>query len=115
MNSYSKNEIILVRYPFSDLLSSKVRPAVIISTPHISRDLMIVPLTSKISALLPGEIVLDRWKEAGLNVPTAIKRGIYTVKDHLVIKSIGRLHASDSENLEKSLRLWLGLNRHENQ
>ncbi len=109
MNSYSKNEIILVRYPFSDLSGSKVRPAVVINAPHSSNDLMIVPLTSKISSLLSGEIVLNNWKEVGLNVPTAIKRGIYTVKDNLVIKIIGKLEPSDSENLEKSLRFWLGL------
>ncbi len=30
MPSFSKNEVILVRYPFSDLTSSKVRPAVIV-------------------------------------------------------------------------------------
>ncbi len=29
MSSYSKNDIVLVRYPFSDLSSSKVRPAVV--------------------------------------------------------------------------------------
>ncbi len=28
MPSYSKNELILVRYPFSELTSLKVRPAV---------------------------------------------------------------------------------------
>jgi mRNA interferase MazF len=36
MLSYSKNDVILVRYPFSDLSSSKVRPAVVVSAPHIS-------------------------------------------------------------------------------
>jgi hypothetical protein len=33
MPNYSKRDIILVRYPFSDLSSSKVRPAVIVSAP----------------------------------------------------------------------------------
>ena len=78
----------------------------IISKPHISKDLIIVPLTSRISSLLLGEIVLNNWKEAGLNVPTAIKRGTYTVKENLVIKVIGKLESSESKELEKSLRLW---------
>lgn len=47
MPSYSKNEIVLVRYPFSDLTSTKVRPAVIVNAPHVSQDVLIVPLTSK--------------------------------------------------------------------
>ena len=46
MPSYSQNDLILVRYPFSDLSSSKVRPAIIVNAPHISQDIFIVPLTS---------------------------------------------------------------------
>ena len=38
MPSYSKNEIVLVRYPFSDLTSAKVRPAVIVNAPHASQE-----------------------------------------------------------------------------
>jgi mRNA interferase MazF len=52
MPSYSKHDIILVRYPFSDLSSSKVRPAVVISAPHPSQDILITPLTSKSPLLL---------------------------------------------------------------
>lgn len=58
MPSYSKNDIILVRYPFSDLSSFKVRPAIVVSAPHVSQDIMIVPLTSKTASLLEGEFVL---------------------------------------------------------
>jgi mRNA interferase MazF len=76
MPSYSKNEVILVRYPFSNLSGSKVRPAVVINAPHVSQDVIIVPLTSKVSTLLPGEFVLADWKAAVLNVSSAVKRGL---------------------------------------
>lgn len=55
MPSYSKPEIVLVRYPFSDLTSSKVRPAVVVNAAHASQDLFVVALTSKTSNLLVGE------------------------------------------------------------
>lgn len=108
MPSYSKNEVILVRYPFSDLSSSKVRPAVIVSVPHISQDIFIVPLTSKTTSLLTGEFVLSQWSAAGLKITTAVKRGLYTVDKTLVIKTIGKLGESDAQQLESSLRDWLG-------
>jgi mRNA interferase MazF len=54
MGSYSKNDIILVRYPFSDLSGSKVRPAIVVSVPHVFQDVFIVPLSSKTTALLTG-------------------------------------------------------------
>jgi mRNA interferase MazF len=108
MPSYSKNEIVLVRYPFSDLTSAKVRPAVIVSSPHPSVDLLLVPLTSRTATLLPGEFILSEWKDAGLNVETAVKRGIFTIHQDLVLKSVGRLSSGDAEKLEQALREWLG-------
>lgn len=109
MPSYSKHDIILVRYPFSDLSSSKVRPAVVVNAPHVSQDILITPLTSKMGALLRGEFVLSEWSAAGLNVATAVKRGLYTVHESLTIKVIGKLADVDAEQLEQSLRGWLGL------
>ena len=53
MPGYSKNEVILVRYPFSALSGVKVRPAIIVNAPHVSQDVFIVPLTSRTTLSLP--------------------------------------------------------------
>src|SRR5215211_6129295 len=105
MPSFSRHNLILVRYPFSDLSSGKVRPAVVVNAPHISHDLMIVPITSRLSGLLPGEFVLTEWRTAGLNVPSAVKRGLYTVESSLVIKLLGQLAEVDAIQLDASLRM----------
>lgn len=109
MPNFSKNEVVLVRYPFSDLTSSKVRPAIIINAPHSSQDLFVVALTSKTSNLLAGEFILTEWKKAGLNVETAVKRGIFTIKETLVRKRVGKLQDADAKQLKNSLRDWLDL------
>ncbi len=109
MPNFSKNDVVLVRYPFSDLTAAKVRPAVVVSGPHVSEDCLIVPLTSRTDRLLVGEFVLADWAAAGLHVSSAAKRGIYTIHGSLVVKSIGRLCSQDSESLERSIRAWLGL------
>ena len=101
--------LLLVRYPFSNLSGAKVRPAVVVNAPHISHDVMIVPLTSRLTGLLSGEFVLQQWQQAGLNVPSAIKRGIYTVEESLIVKTVGQLNQIDEQALEMSLRGWLGL------
>jgi hypothetical protein len=77
MPSYSKHDVILVRYPFSDLSSSKVRPAVVVSTAHSSQDILITPLTSKTGSLLAGEFVLS---ELG---SSRIERGNRRQKRHV--------------------------------
>ncbi|MGF2039664.1 MAG: type II toxin-antitoxin system PemK/MazF family toxin [Nostoc sp. CmiVER01] len=95
--------------PFQICPVQNVRPAVVVSAPHISQDILITPLTSKTGALLEGEFVLSEWATAGLNVATAVERGLYTVHESLVVKAIGKLADADAELLEQSLRYWLGL------
>lgn len=109
MPNYSKNDLILVRYPFSDLSAAKVRPAVVVSQKHTSRDLFIVPLTSQISSLLDGEFVITDWRAAGLNTPSAVKRGIFTIIENFAIKRLGQLQAQDARALEESLKNWLAI------
>ena len=109
MPSYLRNEVVLVRYPFSDLTAIKVRPAVIVGLLDRSPDYLIVPLTSKTSQLAPGEFALSDWRGAGLNLPSAVKRGVYTVHSSLILKSVGHLSASDASQIELSLRRWFEL------
>lgn len=107
MPRYARGEIVLVRYPFSDLAGAKVRPAVVVNGKHESTDLIVVPLTSRTSQLLSGEFILADHRAAGLHVPTAAKRGFYTIQENLVINPVGRLAVVDMENLERSLTYWL--------
>lgn len=109
MPSFSTSDVLLVRYPFTDLTSAKVRPAVAVGVFPRSPDHIIVPLTSRTSGLADGEFVLSDWAAAGLHVETAVKRGIYTVHASLIVKAVGRLSAADTNRLEESIRIWLGL------
>lgn len=86
-----------------------MRPAVVVSAPHVSQDVIIVALTSKVLSLLAGEFLLSEWQQAGLNVPSAVKRGLYTVHQSLVAKSVGHLSIADARDLERALQIWLGL------
>jgi mRNA interferase MazF len=109
MPSYSKGDVVLVRYPFSDRSDAKVRPAIAVSAPYQSQDIFVVPLTSKTDHLHAGEFAMKDWKGAGLNVMSAVKRGLFTIHQNLIIKTVGRISAEDASELERSLRGWLGL------
>jgi mRNA interferase MazF len=109
MPNFSTNDVILVRYPFTDLTSAKIRPAVVVASFAGSADHIIVPLTSRVRHLAAGEFILADWSSAGLHVPTAVKCGIYTVHVNLIHKSIGQLSTADAAQLSQSLRLWLQL------
>ena len=109
MASYSKGDVVLVRYPFTDRSGAKVRPAVVINGQHESSDLIFVPLTSRTSGLRSGEFVLADYRGAGLNVATAVKRGIHTLEARFVLQHVGRLISGDLSDLDKSVRYWLDL------
>jgi serine/threonine protein kinase len=66
-------------------------------------------LTSKIARLLAGEFVRGEWKTSGLNVASAVKRGLFTIHESLIVKSVGSLSKSDAGRVDDSLRGWLGI------
>lgn len=109
MSNYSIGDVVLVRYPFTDLSSSKIRPAIVVSAPHASIDIFVVPITSKTTSLQSGEFALADWSAAGLHVVSAVKRGIYTVQHDFVAKRVGKLSNTDLVALRNSLRQWFGL------
>ncbi len=104
--SYSRNEIVLLPIPFTDLSSRKVRPAVVIGHSRHPGDLFVAPITSQ---LQNAAVPLQDWSAAGLNVPCGIKSQIATIEDRLVVKVVGKLSASDQAAMDSALRGWLKL------
>jgi mRNA interferase MazF len=104
--SFSRNEVVLLPVPFTDLTSRKVRPAVVIGRSSHPGDLFVVPISSQLSNV---DLVLRDWQAAGLNVLCGIKSQIATIEDRLVIQSVGLLTSADQLALEHRLRNWLRL------
>ena len=100
----SRNDVVLLPIPFSDLTSRKVRPAVVIG--QIGPDLFLVPISSQ----LPNtDLFLQEWRSAGLNVTCGIKAQLATVESRLVVKKVGVLSVFDQQRLNTRLRVWLQL------
>jgi len=103
---YSRNEIVLLPIPFTDLSSRKVRPAVILGRSTHPADLFVAPISSQLANVA---MPLRDWLAAGLNVPCGIKSQLATIEERLVVKSVGHLTAQDQAALDASLRTWLKL------
>jgi mRNA interferase MazF len=104
--SFSRNEVVLLPIPFTDLTSRKVRPAVVIGHSSHAGDLFVVPISSQLQNV---DLILQDWRAAGLNVRCGIKSQIATIEERLVMKSVGTLSTSDKVALEGRLRAWLVL------
>jgi mRNA interferase MazF len=100
----SRNDVVLLPIPFTDLTSRKVRPAVVIG--RNGNDLFLVPISS---VLANTNFLIQEWKAAGLNVPSGIKAQLATIEEKLVVKIVGKLTEADSKILDSKLRSWLNL------
>ncbi len=100
----SRNDIVLLPIPFTDLTSRKVRPAIVIG--RNGPDLFLVPISSVLSNT---DFPLKEWRGAGLNVPSGVKAQISTVEARLIVKTVGTLTDTDRQTLDERLRNWLQL------
>jgi mRNA interferase MazF len=88
----SRDDIVLLPIPFTDLSTHKVRPAVVIGFGTYPGDLFVVPVTSQLGN---ADFPLADWRIAGLNVPSGIKAQIATVESNLVRKIVGQISTAD--------------------
>jgi mRNA interferase MazF len=105
MTAYEPGDVVLVRFPFTDLSTSRRRPALVLSTPTFAvqqGDVVLMALTSQPQR--DSRLLLTEWKAAGLPKPTWLKTIIGTLAISLVVRRPGRLHASDRKRVGTGLR-----------
>ena len=100
----SRNDVVHLPIPFTDLTSRKVPPAIIVG--RKGTDLFLVPVSS---VLFNTDFTLKEWQGAGLNAPSGVKAQLATVEDRLVLKITGAVTAVDRQTLDERLRTWLQL------
>lgn len=109
-------DVILVRFPFSDLESTKKRPSLVLSTIPFSASASLITfamITSQIDGLkLKGDVLLAKWQEAGLLHPSLVRLSkMTTIDSDLAEKSIGHLASRDlkavKEEFVKLFHFWL--------
>ena len=93
-----RGDIVLVPFPFTDLSTTKQRPAVILSSEQyhsVTGDCLIAAITSIVpSTLAPGEVLLSRADQmaGGLLKSSIVKVGkLLTIDRRLIRRTIGRL------------------------
>ncbi len=112
MTTFNPGDVVLVRFPFTDLSQSKKRPAVVVSPVEYQSmmgDLVLVPLTSQQvdwSVQAQG-LALHFWKPAGLLKPTWAKPLLATISKAFILKRLGKIHEQDAATISKALRLML--------
>ena len=105
MTSYEPGDVLLVRFPFTDLAAAKKRPAVVVSPPEFSQrhgDVVVMALTGRPQA--SDALRIEDWKAAGLATATWIKPILVTLDSHLVDRRLGRLPEEEWPRVAKALQ-----------
>src|SRR2546423_2002971 len=102
--SCSRNDVVLLPIPFTNLNTLKVRPAIVLG--RNGSDLFLVPVSSVLSNT---DFPIKDWRAAGLNVPCGVKAQVSTVEEGFVVKIVGAITNADRVILDERLRNWLQL------
>lgn len=113
----NKWDVVLVGYPFSSLLVTKVRPAVIISPDAYHKrgdDILVVLITSNTTRQSQHDIIVTtthpEFKQTGLRKESAIRVSkIMTLEKSKVQHVLGKLGANLIAEVERQLRDFLQL------
>lgn len=108
--STMKGNVVLVPFPFDDLTTTKVRPAVCLTDPvGLHRHVVVAFITSRTpSPILPTDIVLDSsqqdFAKTGLRVQSTIRlHRLMTLSTTMIVRDLGALPIATHQHVITAL------------
>jgi len=105
---YKRGDIVLVSFPFTDLSSSKRRPALVVSPDSFNEatsDLILAAITSEVSEDSPLVIAESDCIGGSLPKPSALKpTKLFTIHSTLIVKKVCALRADKLTEVLEDLR-----------
>jgi len=112
----NRGDIILITFPFSDLTSTKIRPALILSPKEMSEQDFVAALISSNTArpLSKTDYLLSTYDPdfsgTGLKINSVFRMAkIHNLRKSLAKRRLGKVNAQLMKELEKKLYEALGL------
>lgn len=101
---FKSGDILLLRFPFTDLSSQKVRPALVIADPF-DDDLFVAPITTNVLAARE-DFLLDRadYDLQPLPVASCVRyRKLFTLHKSFVVRQFTRLRSKTFQDVRKKI------------
>ena len=115
---FERGKVILVPFPFTDLSSQKIRPALIISEPkRVTGHVIVAFVTSKtLKQESPGSVLVKEkttgFEQTGLKVPSLIRCDkIATLDTRIVLCEIVTCPSPLMKKVNRALRFVLDLKK----
>ncbi len=110
MTAFEPGDLVEVPFPFIEAGISKLRPALVLSTPEFQRHsgaCVLSMITSAERSHWENDCVLEFWAEAGLHKPSLVRWKIFTLDEALIQGRRGHLAASDRAKIGQALNAFL--------
>lgn len=112
-----KGDIVLIKYPFSDLIGNKVRPALVISSEQYNRtsqDALFIAISSVIDSPRSVDLLISSthvdFSRTGLHVASLVKTDkIFCLLQSSTARFLGDVSVSMQKEIDSRLRDLLGL------
>lgn len=114
-----RGDVVLLAFPFSDASGRKVRPALVVQSDRNNKRLAntivaMITSTTERAAREPTQLLIDRASppgaQSGLLHTSAVKcENLFTVEQHVILRTIGRLAPATMAKVDGCLQAALGL------
>ena len=110
--TFESLDVVVVPFPFTDRLAAKRRPALIVSSANFNRshEQSILAMITSTGSDWPSDVLIQGWREAGLNVPCKARFKLFTLDDTLIVRKLGTLSKRDGEAVKNALGRVLASN-----
>ena len=103
-----KGEIVLVPFPFTDLTSTKRRPALVLFSDD--NDVTLAFITTRKHWVKKWDLNLEPTRQNGLKKSSIVRLAkITTLEKSLVLGRLGKISKADGKALNRNLRLLFNL------
>lgn len=110
---FKKGSTILVPFPFTDLSSQKIRPAVILSASAHGGDIVAAFISSRMEKRGAFDVAIkgaEKMESAGLKTSSVVKVGkIATLDKKIVLGELGTLDKDSLRDVDRKIRKLFGI------
>lgn len=96
-----RHDLVVVPFPFSDLVETKRRPALVLSGVNFNRQghTVMAMVTTKKDPSWPGDVPIADYQSAGLKFPCLVRFKLFTLDNRLILRKIGHLSDEDADRV----------------
>lgn len=111
----ARGDVVLTRFPFTDLTGASQRPAIVVSQGQIGQDVVLAAISSVVrGASVPTDYTVDlthpEFPLTGLRVTSVIRmHKLAAVERSVIVRRLGRLGPQLQTEADRLLRVVLGL------